>query len=86
MTNLLLTLSVVCLTTMIATSSMAYGTEPDAGMIHQIAVSGQTDVQLAQSTKVCKIKVTPDLAQLIGLDPDWRAQVAVATALACAAH
>ena len=84
MTKLLLTLRVVTVSATFATSVSAYSTEPAAGLVHQTALRGAPEINLAEVPETCNVKVTPDIAQLIGLDPNWRTASDVTTALACA--
>ena len=68
-----------------APMAQAYATEPVAGELFAV-VMGQEDVQTAQLAETCTLKVSPLLAEVIGLAPDWREGPAGATtaALACA--
>jgi hypothetical protein len=86
MPRLSITLSAVVLSMSLAPSAFAYATDPAPDAFHQIALVGDFDAQSALSTEACVIKVTPQLAEVIGLNPDWREDVAAngQTSMACA--
>jgi len=84
MTRLSITLCTLALSISIAPAAHAYATEPGAGDYTPAVLQTPSNQQVATDT--CAIKVTPLLAELIGLDPAWRespsptAQVSLACA------
>ncbi|WP_341366551.1 hypothetical protein [Yoonia sp. BS5-3] len=84
MTRFSKTASAALLMLSIAPAAQAYGTDPEADALRNIVQLSFELPQEAALDGTCQIKVTPELASVLGLPGDWRGgDAAESTALAC---
>lgn len=84
MTRFSTSMAITCLMMSLAPAAQAYGTDPATHTLRDISQVGYITDDHAVADGTCQIKVTPELASILGLSDDWRTgEAGTVTALAC---
>ncbi len=72
MTKLSISMAATLLMISLAPAANAYSIDPAEDMLQEISQLGYVADDLAEADGSCQFTVTPELAQILGLQSDWR--------------
>lgn len=84
MTRLSISIAASILTITLAPAAAAYATDPDDGMLREVSELRLLAEVDAVPTDICTVKVSSEMAQLLGLPENWRIEDGdTVSAMAC---
>ncbi|MDX8347705.1 hypothetical protein SLH49_06875 [Cognatiyoonia sp. IB215446] len=84
MTRLSISMAAAFLTMTLTPAAQAYGTDPAADTLSELTQIGLELPSEARTTETCQVRLTPAMAELLGLPSDWRDDTLTgATKVAC---